>query len=372
MAVELQELYEAVRSSYDIKLRTKSCYGKSVEWVHMVEETEFIPLLHGDELALNSGINHHSDAWLYEMIDKLNEKGVGGLILSVRDNSDISQEIIDYCDTLQFPFFTTAWKTPYVEIMRIFSGILLKNNEIETTLTTALKNAILYPENNEVYRIPFEKHGFFENMVYHIAVVGGDLSHMEKKIKLQLKRCITYMMDEELVILLAGYQKDEILDELNQICKDKKNVCVGLGSTANQMKQIHVSFQNAMLAYQLTNPNNDSEILDYEKLGVYKILTSVKEQNVCDAFVEEVLGRLIEYDRNNKVPLLQVLKAYFENECSITQTAEELYIHVNTMKYKLGKIKEILGYDILSNENRMKIMLALYIMKLKNKPELGI
>lgn len=371
MAVELQELYEAVQSSYDIKLRTKSCYGKSVDWVHMVEETEFIPLLHGGELALNSGINHHSDAWLFEMINKLNEKGVGGLILSVRDNSDISQEIIDYCDTLRFPFFTTAWKTPYVEIMRIFSGILLKNNEVETTLTEALKNAILYPENNEVYRVPFEKNGFFENMVYHIAVVGGEFSHVEKKIKLQMKRCITGMVDEELVILLAGYQKDEVLDELNKICKNKKNVCVGLGSTVNRMKEIHVSFQNAMLAYKLTNPNSDCTIMDYENLGVYKIIMGVKEQNVCDAFVEEVLGKLIEYDRNNKVPLLQVLEAYFENECSIVQTADALYIHVNTMKYKLAKIKEILGYDILCNENRTRIMLALYIMKLKKIKELG-
>lgn len=91
------------------------------------------------------------------------------------------------------------------------------------------------------------------------------------------------------------------------------------------MKEIHVSFQNAMLAYKLTNPNSDSNILDYEKLGVYKIITGVKEQNVCDAFVEEVLGKLIEYDRNNKVPLLQVLEAYFENECSIVYNEVEKY-----------------------------------------------
>jgi len=56
MAVELQELYEAVKSSYDIQLRTKSCYEKSVEWVHMVEGVEFIKLLHGMNCICAPGI----------------------------------------------------------------------------------------------------------------------------------------------------------------------------------------------------------------------------------------------------------------------------------------------------------------------------
>ena len=376
MAVELQELYEAVKSSYDIQLRTKSCYEKSVEWVHMVEGVEFIKLLHGNELALNSGINYHSEEWLYQMIEQLNEKGVGGLILTLRENIDVSQDMIDYCDNLRFPLFTTAWETPYVEIIRIFSVILLKNNELETTLAASLKNAIYYPGNEESYRNHFVRHGFLEDMTYHIGIVGckgstdmkGDrkFKEIQMQLKVRFKHCISYEAEEKLIVLFAGYQKNEIFECLQLLCEKTKNITASLGKTVERMNDIWISYEKAMTAYQLTQTSIEKRCLDYEDLGVYKMIAEVKEPEICNEFVEEVLGKLIEYDKENKVPLLPVLEAYFENECSIVQTAEVLYFHVNTMKYKLNKIKEVLGYDILSNDNRMKIMLAFYIMRAKN------
>ena len=377
MAVELQELYEAVKSSYDIQLRTKSCYGKQIEWVHMVEGVEFVKLLHGDELALNSGLNYHSEEWLYELIKSLYEKGIGGLILTLRENTDITQGMIDYCDSLAFPLFTTAWETPYVEIIRIFSVILLKKNEMETTLAAALKNVIYYPDNEKMYQNHLERHGFLANMVYHVAIIGcvtlddevwnTKRKEIQMQLKMQFKQCIAYEAEEKLVILFAGYQKAEILSYLEQVCEKTGTISVGLGITVTHMSQICISFEKAMTAYRMTQTSIEKRCLDYEGLGVYKIISEVKEKAVCDAFVEEVLGKLIAYDKENKVPLLPVLEAYFEYECSIMQTAEALYFHVNTMKYKLNKIKEILGYDILSNENRMKIMLAFYIMRIRDR-----
>lgn len=70
------------------------------------------------------------------------------------------------------------------------------------------------------------------------------------------------------------------------------------------------------------------------------------------------------YDKENQTDYVQILKTYFENECSSIQTAEALYFHKNTMTCKLNKIKEILGYDIAKNENRVKIMIAFYIMRI--------
>ena len=71
------------------------------------------------------------------------------------------------------------------------------------------------------------------------------------------------------------------------------------------------------------------------------------------------------YDQENGTDYLEILIAYFENECSIINTAKSLYCHKNTMTYKINKIKDILGYDILDNENRMKIMISIHIMKLR-------
>ena len=72
----------------------------------------------------------------------------------------------------------------------------------------------------------------------------------------------------------------------------------------------------------------------------------------------------MDYDKKNDTDYMKILEVYFENECSILHTSKALYCHKNTLSYKLNKIKEILGYNILSNENRTKIMLSFYILRL--------
>lgn len=77
-----------------------------------------------------------------------------------------------------------------------------------------------------------------------------------------------------------------------------------------------------------------------------------------------MLGKLVSYDLENETNYMELLEVFFENECHLANTADAMFFHKNTLKYKLAKIREILGYDILSNENRMNIMLALRIQKL--------
>ena len=104
--------------------------------------------------------------------------------------------------------------------------------------------------------------------------------------------------------------------------------------------------------------------MDYDGLGIYKLLSDVKDPSVYPAFVDETLGALFRYDEENQTDYAGILKTYFENECSGIRTAEILYFHKNTMTGKLNKIKEILGYDISKNEYRTRIMMAFYILNM--------
>ena len=99
---------------------------------------------------------------------------------------------------------------------------------------------------------------------------------------------------------------------------------------------------------------------------MYQILTSVTDsETLYPAFIQNTLGKLIAYDQEHKTSYMQVLKDFFANNCSITQTADATFFHQNTLKYKIKNIKEILGYDITTNENRVKIMISLYLLELK-------
>ena len=144
---------------------------------------------------------------------------------------------------------------------------------------------------------------------------------------------------------------------------------MGIGTTADQIRDIHKSYHNANTAYQLTKTAIPKNLLDYDELGIYKILADVKEVSIYPAFVKETLGTLIDYDKQNHKEYLKILDEYFRHECSVIETSKALYCHKNTLTYKLHKIRDILGYDIHSNENRTRIMVALDIMPLG---EIGI
>lgn len=374
MAVELKDLYAEIKPQYEVRLHTKSCFQKRIGWIHMVESGEFAKSLYGDELVFNSGLNYVSESWLKDFVAVLNRVHAGGAVVALRDGNTFSQEIIDYCNEIKFPLFSASWDTPYMDIMRLFSEILLRNEQRDTNLVAALKNVIYYPKNEALYLNHFESNGFFRDMEYVIMILscnayateeGNDkLKQIEKEIYYILKNGIMYEEEGRLIILVSGGRKASIEKQLRKICGRDSNIYMGIGPSVNRVKDIHNSYEKAYTAYQLTKTAIPKNVISYEELGIYKILADAKESAIYPAFVKEILGKLMDYDKKNDTDYMKILEVYFENECSILHTSKALYCHKNTLSYKLNKIKEILGYNILSNENRTKIMLSFYILRL--------
>lgn len=374
MAVELKDLYADVQSEYDLKLLTTSCFGKKIGWVHMVEEKEFARLLHGDELVFNSGLNYISEEWIRGFVDSLISVRAGGLIMSLHKGNTLSPETIEYCNRQHFPLFSSSWNTPYIDVMRKFSEILLKNEQRETNLITALKNAIYYPEEESLYLNHFEHNGFFRDMSYTVIILScytydtesGNvrLKQIENTLRYVLRKAVIYEEKGRLIILAAGYLTGRLQKEFGKICREDTNIYVGIGTTERRIVDIHNSYENAYTAYRLTKTTIPKNLLNYDELGIYKILADVKEPSIYPEFVEETLGALIQHDEAKHTEYMKVLRAFFENDCCILQTAKALYCHKNTLNYKMNAIKEILDYDIMSNENRVRIMMSLYILNL--------
>lgn len=112
MAVELIDLYADIRSRYNVKLHTSSCFEKEIGWVHIVESELFAQFLHGNELIFTSGVQYTTEEWLKEFVDMIYDKHAGGLILGLPEGRNFSKEIIEYCNKLQFPPFSASWDTP--------------------------------------------------------------------------------------------------------------------------------------------------------------------------------------------------------------------------------------------------------------------
>ena len=369
MAVELSILYKEIIPEHDVQLLTTGCFDKKIDWVHMVENVDFVNLLHGDELVFNSGLNDESDENRKNYIDKLIAVDAGGLIVALQYGHRFSQELIEYCNSLQFPLFQAGWDTSYLKIMRRFSEILLSNERNEMNFIAAVKNAIYYPQNEHMYLAAFERNGFFLDMSYLVMIISSENNMLTKQVKKDLHRMlnlsVSYEENEHLVVLCANHTLDEVTTVITDFRKKHPDIYIGIGTQEKQASEIYRSYKNANTTFRLLKKLQNVSILHYDELGIYQILSDVKDPTALyPAFVQKTLGSLYEYDQKHRTDYMDILKLFFENDCSITQTANATYYHQNTLKYKIKAIKEILGYDIMSNENRVKIMISLYLMQL--------
>nr|APO28692.1 Purine catabolism regulatory protein-like family [uncultured bacterium] len=178
--------------------------------------------------------------------------------MSVKSRPAFSQEIIDYCNEIQLPLFSTSWDTPFIDIMRIFSEILLKNEHRETSLAAALKNAIYYPENEDSYLNPLESNGFFRDMNYTVLMISchtydsdsgnSYLEQLEKKIRYFMSKGIVYEEGKHLIVLFAGESVNDISQKLYDVCQNNSDVYVGIGTTVSQLTDIHRSYETFLPA----------------------------------------------------------------------------------------------------------------------------
>ena len=128
------------------------------------------------------------------------------------------------------------------------------------------------------------------------------------------------------------------------------------------MKQ---SLNEAELAIDSTKCQGlEDTITKYKDIGIYGLLFSVKNKNVLENYFLDVLGPISNNDNNKENNLLQILEMYLNENCNITIAAEKLFLHRNTLKYKIKKIEELLNCDLHNFEDCMKIKIALYINKL--------
>lgn len=99
----------------------------------------------------------------------------------------------------------------------------------------------------------------------------------------------------------------------------------------------------------------------FDDLGLFRILMECEDRDELSKVHEETIGLLRQYDEQNNINLVGTLRAYFDQDCSLKETSQQLYIHVNTLKYRLQKVYEVTGYNVNLAEDRLYLHVGLKI-----------
>lgn len=147
----------------------------------------------------------------------------------------------------------------------------------------------------------------------------------------------------------------------------KVSLVAGMSGPAESLADWPRIYNEALQAMQLgTRLQIRDEVVSFSSLGVYRLLGQLEDIPTVRAFTRQVIGPLVEYDERHQSTLVQTIDAYFNHHGNISQTAESLFIHRNTLLYRLDRIQELTGNDLNQANMRLGMQLALKLWQLRS------
>lgn len=188
------------------------------------------------------------------------------------------------------------------------------------------------------------------------------------QIKRHRSRALALARESDVLVLYAlsaergvedARQWAQTVQNLAGLEDPQAQVAIGIGRPAHSLLPLRDSCREATQAMAIEHRLHHGKPQYYADLGVYRLLLPLSATPELRAFALEVLGPLLEYDRDDKTNLLETLRVYFRFRGNVVQTARELYIHRNTLLYRLERICQVTGLDLDDAETRLKLQLAL-------------
>ena len=141
---------------------------------------------------------------------------------------------------------------------------------------------------------------------------------------------------------------------------DVKSVCAGIGYKWTDLADFKDSVDCAQHAIFFGEKiNADEAVFDYADLTTIRIFDEIADKRVLKSIERQVLGKII--SDKEEAELLHTLEMYFRTECNAKETAASLFIHENTMRYRLRKIENLLNKDLHRHNDAFELELAIRI-----------
>ena len=163
---------------------------------------------------------------------------------------------------------------------------------------------------------------------------------------------------------LEAYARS-IIDQVAE--KYGLKVLVSISSVVDNLKDLARAYKEARIAFEVGKVFDiERPVISYENLGIGRLIYQLPT-TLCEMFLSEVFkkGSLESLDRET----LMTVQSFFENNLNVSETSRKLFVHRNTLVYRLEKIRKLSGLDLREFDHAVTFKVALMVKKyLSNKP----
>ncbi len=176
---------------------------------------------------------------------------------------------------------------------------------------------------------------------------------------------------ENEIILIKEYDEKMTSEDVEKACRTLADtigtefytdVAIGIGSVINNIKDLPRSYKEARTALEVGKifDNGKKKVLSVENLGIGRLVCQLPV-TLCENFLDEVFRKGAVQSLDNET--LQTIDIFFENNLNVSETARQLFIHRNTLVYRLDKIQKNTGLDLRDFYQAITFRVAVMVNK---------
>jgi DNA-binding PucR family transcriptional regulator len=140
---------------------------------------------------------------------------------------------------------------------------------------------------------------------------------------------------------------------------------VGIGAVARTTRDFPASYADAQRCVDvLRRLGRPGDTMAADDLGLLGLFVDSARPEELSALARQVLGAVLERDARSASALLQTLEAYLDAGCDARACAATLFVHVNTVKYRLRQIEELCGLSLRDPQDLLRVTMARLIVRL--------
>lgn len=377
----------------------KGGLDRLVDYYDMMEQPDFQPWLRENVLVITTGYAIRNDKKaLLSLIRAMNEANCAALAIKTRFFEEFPKEALELADSLNLPLFLLNNDTGFVEVVYpVMVAIVEAKNSVELStryqlgeynerelnkkLFMELINGKITQEDEAEYRVnalqwppcPLRILVFYIiHDSYATASRGENMDRIYSNVKMFLETskvwgCVITRKDECICILRDCLKREEIQELCTEIqrrisTRYKYECVTGVSGSFYSYLELKKAYQDARDAVRIAGkPRINKEILWIEDEIFEQMILRMSKEDYVRKYVNDTLACLEIYDRDHEAHLEKTLEALLHYQGSRKLAAEELYLHRNTMAYRIRQIEELLECDLGNADHLLRLGFAMRV-----------
>ncbi len=176
-------------------------------------------------------------------------------------------------------------------------------------------------------------------------------------------------VDESTVILVKSLEEDDSYENMMQVARTivdmmnaeaMLNVKVAFGTVVSELKDVSKSYKEAKMALDVGKIfYAERDVVAFTTLGIGRLIYQLPV-NLCKIFIQEIFGDEIPEELDDE--MLTTINKFFENNLNVSETSRQLFVHRNTLVYRIEKLKMSTGLDVRAFDDALTFKIALMVV----------